>query len=142
MHRSPSDLTESGRSQADHPTGSLGIAISEAVEVAEDGVDGDEGPAELADQLRLREPGDLLAHLSHWHVPKRAHATQLTRLPDRVRRASSRNWLGRIAARKAIAAAEGVQNTEPNTYPLPFFEDTLGNKPLKCDKAAAPESCR
>src|SRR5882757_7358901 len=34
VHRSPSDLTESGRSQADHPTGSLGIAISEAVEVA------------------------------------------------------------------------------------------------------------
>jgi tryptophan synthase beta chain len=34
VHRSPSDLTEAGRSQADHPTGSLGIAISEAVEVA------------------------------------------------------------------------------------------------------------
>ena len=34
VHRSPSDLTESGRSQAAHPTGSLGIAISEAVEVA------------------------------------------------------------------------------------------------------------
>src|SRR3954462_8087303 len=32
--RSPSDLTEAGRSQAGHPTGSLGIAISEAVEVA------------------------------------------------------------------------------------------------------------
>src|SRR5947209_447832 len=34
VHRSPSDLTESGRSQQRHPTGSLGIAISEAVEVA------------------------------------------------------------------------------------------------------------
>ena len=34
MHRSPSDRTEAGRSQASHPTGSLGIAISEAVEVA------------------------------------------------------------------------------------------------------------
>jgi tryptophan synthase beta chain len=34
VHRSPSDLTESGRSQASHPTGSLGIAISEAVEIA------------------------------------------------------------------------------------------------------------
>jgi tryptophan synthase beta chain len=34
VHRSPSDLTEAGRSQSDHPTGSLGIAISEAVEVA------------------------------------------------------------------------------------------------------------
>src|SRR5437868_10490075 len=31
---SPSDLTEAGRSQASQPTGSLGIAISEAVEVA------------------------------------------------------------------------------------------------------------
>src|SRR3954463_812347 len=34
VHRSPSDLTNSGRGQAHHPTGSLGIAISEAVEVA------------------------------------------------------------------------------------------------------------
>src|SRR4051794_5324240 len=34
VHRSPSELTDSGRGQAAHPTGSLGIAISEAVEVA------------------------------------------------------------------------------------------------------------
>src|SRR5215216_3217774 len=34
VHRSPSDLTQSGKANADHPTGSLGIAISEAVEVA------------------------------------------------------------------------------------------------------------
>jgi len=34
VHRSPSDLTEAGRSQAQHESGSLGIAISEAVEVA------------------------------------------------------------------------------------------------------------
>jgi tryptophan synthase beta chain len=32
--RSPSDTTDAGRAQAAHPTGSLGIAISEAVEVA------------------------------------------------------------------------------------------------------------
>jgi tryptophan synthase beta chain len=32
--RSPSDTTEAGRAQAEHTTGSLGIAISEAVEVA------------------------------------------------------------------------------------------------------------
>src|SRR5215204_3984396 len=32
--RSPSDSTDAGRAQASHPTGSLGIAISEAVEVA------------------------------------------------------------------------------------------------------------
>jgi tryptophan synthase beta chain len=34
VHRSPSDLTDAGRSQSEHPTGSLGIAISEAVETA------------------------------------------------------------------------------------------------------------
>src|SRR2546423_8398044 len=34
VHRSPSDRTEGGRAQAEHATGSLGIAISEAVEVA------------------------------------------------------------------------------------------------------------
>jgi tryptophan synthase beta chain len=34
VHRSPSDVTEAGRSQAAHPTGSLGIAISEAIEIA------------------------------------------------------------------------------------------------------------
>jgi tryptophan synthase beta chain len=34
VHRSPSEETEAGRSQRSHPTGSLGIAISEAVEVA------------------------------------------------------------------------------------------------------------
>src|SRR6516165_9122392 len=39
VHRSPSEVTESGRSQAGHPTGSLGIAISEAVEVAAQNAD-------------------------------------------------------------------------------------------------------
>jgi tryptophan synthase beta chain len=34
VHRSPSDETDAGRSQREHTTGSLGIAISEAVEVA------------------------------------------------------------------------------------------------------------
>ena len=34
VHRSPSDLTAAGRAQRGHTTGSLGIAISEAVEVA------------------------------------------------------------------------------------------------------------
>jgi tryptophan synthase beta chain len=39
VHRSPSEITESGRSQREHPTGSLGIAISEAVEVAAQSAD-------------------------------------------------------------------------------------------------------
>jgi ribose transport system substrate-binding protein len=53
---------------------------------------------------------------------------------------SSRNWLGRIAARKAIAAAEGVPNKEVSKYNLTFFEDTLASgKPLKCNAKAAPD---
>src|SRR5438270_9572601 len=34
VHRSPSELTNAGRGNASHPTGSLGIAISEAFETA------------------------------------------------------------------------------------------------------------
>ncbi len=39
---------------------------------------------------------------------------------------SSRNWLGRIAARKAIAAAEGLTLSEPNIIALPIIEDSTG----------------
>ncbi len=49
---------------------------------------------------------------------------------------SSRNWLGRVAARKAIAAAEGLPNGEANIYNLPFFEDSLNGKPLRCNPKA------
>ncbi len=52
---------------------------------------------------------------------------------------SSRNWLGRVAARKAIAAAEGLSNGEPSTFNLPFFEDSLNGKPLQCNPKAAPD---
>src|SRR5579862_4409366 len=52
---------------------------------------------------------------------------------------SSRNWLGRVAARKAIAAAEGLPNGEPNIYKLTFFEDTLGGKPLQCNPKASQD---
>jgi ribose transport system substrate-binding protein len=52
---------------------------------------------------------------------------------------SSRNWLGRVAARKAIAAAEGTTDNEPNSYDLPFFEDSLNGKPIQCDTGAAPD---
>ncbi len=39
VHRSPSEVTNAGRSQREHATGSLGIAISEAVEVAAQNAD-------------------------------------------------------------------------------------------------------
>jgi ribose transport system substrate-binding protein len=45
---------------------------------------------------------------------------------------SSRNWLGRVAARKAIAAAAGVQDNEPSKYELPIIEDTLGSPAPTC----------
>lgn len=48
---------------------------------------------------------------------------------------SSRNWLGRIAARKAIAAAEGIENDEPSTYSLPFFEDSVNGPAPVCDSS-------
>ena len=52
---------------------------------------------------------------------------------------SNRNWLGRIAARKAIAAAEGLPNNEPSRYTLPFYEDTLGGRKAVCVPKAAPD---
>jgi ribose transport system substrate-binding protein len=52
---------------------------------------------------------------------------------------SARNWVGRIAARKAIAAAEGQPNDEPDIYRVPLFEDTLGGTPPRCDPAQQPD---
>jgi ribose transport system substrate-binding protein len=53
---------------------------------------------------------------------------------------SGRNWIGRIAARKAIAAVEGIPDTEPAKYPLGIYEDTLGGKAPECDKALPPDA--
>jgi ribose transport system substrate-binding protein len=52
---------------------------------------------------------------------------------------SNRNWLGRIAARKAIAAAEGIKNTEPARITLPFYEDTLAGKVGTCSPKLAQD---
>ena len=46
---------------------------------------------------------------------------------------SSRNWLGRIAARKAIAAAAGVPDNEPSTFELPIIENSMGGATPKCE---------
>jgi ribose transport system substrate-binding protein len=48
---------------------------------------------------------------------------------------SSRNWLGRVAVRKAIAAAEGISDNEPSTYNLPLIENSLGGATPVCDSA-------
>jgi ribose transport system substrate-binding protein len=52
---------------------------------------------------------------------------------------SSRNWLGRIAARKAIAGAQGIANDEPSLYQLPLFEDTVIGLAPQCDESLAPD---
>lgn len=57
-------------------------------------------------------------------------ATRKTQPKFQIATISNRNWLGRIAARKAIAAAEGTKNSEPARITLPFYEDTL-TKPTK-----------
>lgn len=39
---------------------------------------------------------------------------------------SSRTWIGRVALRKALAAAYGTKDTEPSLYELSLFEDSTG----------------
>ena len=48
---------------------------------------------------------------------------------------SSRNWLGRVAARKAIAAAQGIDYEVPSLYSLPLLEDSLEGTSPVCDSA-------
>ncbi len=52
---------------------------------------------------------------------------------------SNRNWLGRIAARKAISAAEGIANTEPSRLTLPFYENTLASSKVYCEPKESPD---
>jgi ribose transport system substrate-binding protein len=53
---------------------------------------------------------------------------------------SARNWLGRIAARKAVAAAEGLPETDPSSFDLPLYEDSSAGNPPKCDTSVSPET--
>jgi ribose transport system substrate-binding protein len=53
---------------------------------------------------------------------------------------SGHNWMGRIAARKAIAAAEGLPNQEPSRMALPFYEDTLHGKTATCVAGRSPDA--
>jgi ribose transport system substrate-binding protein len=52
---------------------------------------------------------------------------------------SSRNWMGRIAARKAIAAAEGISDNEPSIFKLTLTEDTLAGKQPQCNSSYPPD---
>jgi ribose transport system substrate-binding protein len=54
---------------------------------------------------------------------------------------SGRNWIGRVAARKAIAAFQGIENKEPARFDLGIFESSLkGGKAPVCDANEAPDT--
>jgi ribose transport system substrate-binding protein len=52
-------------------------------------------------------------------------------------------WMVRLALRKAVAAAQGIDETEPSLITLPFTEDTTSKDPklaVKCDKSMPMDS--
>jgi ribose transport system substrate-binding protein len=52
--------------------------------------------------------------------------------------ASAHTWLVRLALRKGVAAANGMNNLEPSLIDLPFSEDSTSKNPklkVKCDKS-------
>ena len=52
-------------------------------------------------------------------------------------------WMARNALRKGLAAANGIDNSEPSLIALPISEDTTSSDPklaLKCDKSAPMDS--
>ncbi len=53
---------------------------------------------------------------------------------------SGRNWIGRVAARKAIAAAEGLTDNEPNRFDLGIYEDSIGGHAPVCDPSQGPDA--
>jgi ribose transport system substrate-binding protein len=57
--------------------------------------------------------------------------------------ASAHTWLVRLALRKGVAAAEGIDNTEPSIIHLPMSEDSTSSDPklaVKCDKSLPPDA--
>jgi ribose transport system substrate-binding protein len=54
---------------------------------------------------------------------------------------SSRTWLVRVALRKAVAKAEGVDDPEPSIINQPIVEDSTDPKlPPKCDSSLPPDA--
>ncbi|HEY7991033.1 MAG TPA: substrate-binding domain-containing protein [Stellaceae bacterium] len=52
-------------------------------------------------------------------------------------------WMVRLALRKGVAAAEGINNTEPSIITIPFTEDNTSKNPklaIKCDKSMPGDS--
>lgn len=54
---------------------------------------------------------------------------------------SARTWLSRLALRKAVAAVQGIDDTEPTVVALPLAEDsTDANLQPRCDKSLPPDA--
>ena len=54
---------------------------------------------------------------------------------------SSRTWLVRVALRKAVAKAEGLDDSEPSIINVPIVEDSTNPKlPPKCDPSLPPDA--
>lgn len=54
---------------------------------------------------------------------------------------SARTWLARLALRKAVAAVQGIDNTEPTVVALPLAEDSTDpNLQPRCDKTLPPDA--
>lgn len=56
---------------------------------------------------------------------------------------SARTWLVRVALRKAVAAVEGMSDTEPSIIKLPLVEDSASSDPAlapKCDRSLPPDA--
>jgi ribose transport system substrate-binding protein len=56
---------------------------------------------------------------------------------------TSRNWLVRLALRKAVAAVQGIDNDEPTVVELSLAEDSTSSDPAlapKCDPSLPPDA--
>ena len=55
---------------------------------------------------------------------------------------SAHTWTIRVALRKGVAAAQGMNNTEPSIIKVPISEDSTSSDPalaVKCDKTMPPD---
>lgn len=56
---------------------------------------------------------------------------------------SARTWMVRVALRKAVAAVQGIDNTEPSIITLPLTEDSASSDPAlapKCNRNLPPDA--
>ncbi len=56
---------------------------------------------------------------------------------------SSRNWISRVALRRALADYNGIQNPEPQIIKLDLSEDSTSTDPAlapKCDPSLPPDA--